>query len=82
MTSARNEGKFRHRPGDGAKALAFVTDTRNVPYLHTRDGDVLLLSVSELDRMLALLRKARPGARQEVFGRGRFVGLTRDFLLP
>jgi len=49
VTSARKEGKFRHRPGDGAKALAFVTDTRNVLYLPTRDGDVLLLSVAEPD---------------------------------
>lgn len=53
-------GWFRLRNGE--KALAFVTDTRNVLYLPTHDGYVLLLSVAEPDRMLDLLRKTRSGA--------------------
>lgn len=53
-------GWFRLRNGE--KALAFVTDTRNVLYLPTRDGYSLLLSVAKPDRMLALLRAARPGS--------------------
>lgn len=53
-------GWFRLRNGE--KALAFVTDTRRVLYLPTRDGYSLLLSVADPERMLALLRTSRSGA--------------------
>lgn len=51
-------GWFRLRNGE--KALAFITDTRRILYLPTREGFSVLLSVAQPVRMLELLHKARP----------------------
>ncbi|HXV89755.1 MAG TPA: PH domain-containing protein [Gemmatimonadales bacterium] len=45
------------RLANGEKALIYLTDSRRVAYVPTRDGYVILLSVAEPERFVRVLRE-------------------------